>query len=179
LPRAAVLIVDDDAVFRAALRRFIESEGYEVVAVGDAESGLERLEARTFDLVLTDLRMPGVDGIEFLRRIRGLDPEAVCIVITGFGSAEHSIEALEAGAFWFIEKNYERIATFGGLIAKALEFRELKNSNQQLQRQLELRYGLEAIIGESDALQQALDVVRKVADTEASVLVLGESGVGK
>jgi len=179
LPRASILIVDDDAIFRAALRRFIETEGFKVVAVGDAESALERIEARHFDLVLTDLRMPGVDGIEVLRRIRNVDPDIVSIVITAFGSPERSIEALEAGAFWFIEKNYERIATFGSLIEKALELRALRSSNQQLQRQLELRYGLEAIIGESAALHESLEVVRKVADTDATVLVTGESGVGK
>ena len=166
-------------MFRAALRRFIENAGYEVSAVGDAATGMERLEARHFDLVLTDLRMPGVDGIEFLKQIRDHDPELISIVITGFGTAERSIEALEAGAFWFVEKNYERIATFGSLIEKALELRSLRNSNQQLQRQLKLRYGLGSIIGESEALYAALEIVRKVADTDATVLITGESGTGK
>ena len=176
---ASILIVDDDAVFRAALRRYLEREGFDVVSVGDATTGLERIETNPFDLVLTDLRMPGVDGIEFLRRMRRLDPELLSIVVTGFGSAEHSLEALEAGAFWFIDKNYDRIATFGALVHKALEFRELRRSNQQLQQQLEVRWGLDNIIGESRALKDTLELVRKVADSEATVLITGESGVGK
>lgn len=179
LSRASILVVDDDAVFRAALCRYLEGEGFTTVAAADAESGIEQLEVQSFDLVLTDLKMPGVDGIEFIGRIRKLDPDAVCIVITGFGSPERSVEALEAGAFWFVDKSYERIGTFAPLIEKALENRRLRTSNQQLQRQLEVRYGFENIIGRSDALNRATDIVRKVADTDATVLVLGQSGVGK
>jgi DNA-binding NtrC family response regulator len=179
LNRGSVLVVDDDAVFRAALRRYLDHEGYEVVSVGEADAGLEHLGARPFDVVLTDLRMPGVDGIEFIRRIRSMDAGTICIVITGFGSAERSVEALDAGAFWFIDKNYERISSFGSLLEKALELRQLRSSNRQLQRQLETRYGLDNIVGESEALRRTLDVVRKVADTDATVLLLGESGCGK
>ncbi len=179
LSRGSVLAVDDDAVFRAALQRCLERQGYEVAAVGDADSGVEQLETRPFDVVLTDLRMPGVDGIEFIRRIRRLDPEAVCIVITGFGSAERSIEALRAGAFWFIDKNYERIAAIAPLLERALDFRRLRTSNRQLQKQLEVRYGFENIVGESEALRATLELVRRVADTDTTILVLGESGSGK
>jgi DNA-binding NtrC family response regulator len=177
--RGSVLVVDDDALFRAALVRYLEGESFAVVAEGDANAALERIEQRPFDLVLTDLRMPGLDGIAFIRRVRALDPEAVCIVVTGFGSPERSIEALHTGAFWFIEKSYERIACLGPLVEKALEFRKLHGANRQLQRQLESRYGFENIVGESEALRATIDVVRKVADSEATALVLGESGVGK
>jgi DNA-binding NtrC family response regulator len=177
--RGSVLVVDDDALFRAALVRYLESESFAVVAEGDPSAALERIEQRPFDLVLTDLRMPGLDGIAFIRRVRTLDPEAVCIVVTGFGSPERSIEALNAGAFWFIEKSYERIACLGPLIEKALEFRRLHGANRQLQRQLETRYGFDNIVGESEALRATIDVVRKVADSEATTLVLGESGAGK
>jgi DNA-binding NtrC family response regulator len=99
--------------------------------------------------------------------------------VTGFGTPERSIEALDAGAFWFIEKDYERIGCLGPLIAKALEFRRLHSANRQLQRQLESRYGFENIVGHSDSLRATLDTVRKVADSDATVLVLGESGAGK
>ncbi|MFI5315647.1 MAG: sigma-54-dependent transcriptional regulator [Myxococcota bacterium] len=177
--RGSVLVVDDDALFRAALVRYLESESFAVVAEGDPNAALERLEQRPFDLVVTDLRMPGLDGIAFIRRVRALDPEAVCIVVTGFGSPERSIEALNAGAFWFIEKSYERIACLGPLVEKALEFRRLHGVNRQLQRQLETRYGFDNIVGESEALRATIEVVRKVADSEATALVLGESGSGK
>ena len=176
---ASVLVVDDDALFRAALVRYLEGEGFSVVAEGDPGAALERLEQRAFDLFVTDLRMPGIDGIAFIRRVRAHDPEAVCIVVTGFGTPERSIEALDAGAFWFIEKDYERIGCLGPLIGKALEFRRLHSANRQLQRQLESRYGFENIVGHSDSLRATLDTVRKVADSDATVLVLGESGAGK
>ena len=175
----AVLLVDDDAVFRAALQRELERTGFQTVAVSDAEAGLAELERAGFEAVLTDLRMPGVDGIEFVRRTREIDPNLVCIVVTGFGSTERSIEALDAGAFWFIDKTYDRMSAFSALLTKALEYRQLKRSNQRLQRQLETRYGFESIVGESDTLRDTLTIVRKVADTEASVLILGESGTGK
>ena len=123
--------------------------------------------------------MPGVDGIELIQHIRRLDPDAVCIVVTGFGSPERSIEALKAGAFWFIEKSYERLETVGCLIDKALEHRRMKTRTVQLQRQLQVRYGFENVIGESRALQNTLDMVRKVASTDVTVLIRGESGVGK
>jgi DNA-binding NtrC family response regulator len=177
--RATVLVVDDDAVFRVALERYLEHEGYAVLGVGDSESAINAIEARSIDLLLTDLRMPGTDGIELIRRTRNYDPEAVCIVITGFGTPERSIEALQAGAFWFIDKDYEQISAFGSLIAKALEHRRLRTRNRQLQQQLRVRYGFENIVGQSEGLRSALEIVRKVSDTDATVLVLGESGVGK
>jgi DNA-binding NtrC family response regulator len=177
--RASVLVVDDDAVFRVALARYLEKEGYAVLAVGDSESAAREIETRSIDLLLTDLRMPGADGIELIRRTRKHDPEAVCIVITGFGTPERSIEALQAGAFWFIDKDYEQISAFGCLIEKALEHRRLRTRNRQLQQQLRVRYGFENIVGQSEGLRAALEIVRKVADTDATVLILGESGVGK
>jgi DNA-binding NtrC family response regulator len=179
LSRDTVLVVDDDAVFRAALTRYLEQEGFETCSVASADAALAELDERPFDLVITDLRMPGVDGIELIRRVRKTDPEAVCIVVTGFGSPERSIEALEAGAFWFIEKSYERLEAFRGLIERALEQRRLRARNVQLQRQLQVRYGFENIVGESPPLRATLDTVRKVADSRATVLILGESGSGK
>ena len=177
--RGSVLVVDDDALFRAAVVRFLERENFAVVAEGDPSAALERVEQRPFDLVLTDLRMPGVDGVAFIKRVRALDPDAICIVVTGFPSPERSIEALAAGAFWFIDKNYDQIDALGPLVEKALEFRRLHGANRQLQRQLETRYGFENIVGESEPLRALLDKVRKIADSEATVLVLGESGAGK
>ncbi len=177
--RGSILIVDDDALFRAALARHLEGEGHEVAAAADPECAVERLEQGSFDVLLTDLKMPGQDGIALIERARQIDPDLVSIVITGFGSAERSIDALHRGAFWFIDKSFDRIAAFSPLVDKALDYRRLRSSNRQLQRQLEVRYGLDNIIGESDGLRSTLEMVRKVADSDATVLILGESGVGK
>jgi len=179
LVRGSILVADDDALFRAALVRYLEAERFDVASLADPEEALEALARRPFDVVLTDLKMPGLDGIELIRRARELDPTAVCIVITGFGSPERSIEALSAGAFWFIEKNYERISSLGPLLEKALELRQLRASNRRLQRQLESNYGFENLVGRSESLRRTLDVVQKVADTDATVLIRGESGTGK
>jgi DNA-binding NtrC family response regulator len=179
LVRGSILVADDDALFRAALVRYLEGEGFDVASLSDPEDALEALARRPFDVVLTDLKMPGLDGIELVRRARELDPTSVCIVITGFGSPERSIDALSAGAFWFIEKSYERIACLGPLVDKALELRQLRASNRRLQRQLESSHSFESIIGRSESLRGTLEIVRKVADTDATVLIRGESGTGK
>ena len=177
--RGSILVVDDDAVFGDALTRFLERHGYEVEAETRADSGLDALERAPFDVVITDLRMPGIDGIELVRRARSRDPDVVCIVITGYGTTEQSIKALREGAFWFIDKSYDDLETIGGLVEKGVEHRQLRRRNRQLEQQVRARYGFDNIVGESPALRQTLDLVRRVADTEATVLVLGESGTGK
>jgi DNA-binding NtrC family response regulator len=123
--------------------------------------------------------MPGIDGLELVRRARRRDPDAVCVVITGYGTAERSVEALREGAFWFVDKTYDALETIERLVEKGVEHRRLRRRNRQLERQVRARYGFDNIIGESAALRETLDVVRRVADTDATVLVLGESGTGK
>jgi DNA-binding NtrC family response regulator len=177
--RGSILVVDDDAVFRGALSRFLGEQDFAVEAVSSADAGLAALEGGPFDVVLTDLRMPGSDGIDLVRRARRHDPDCVCIVITGFGSAERSVEALREGAFWFVDKSYEDLSTIGGLIERAVEHRRLRLRNRDLERQVDSRHGFEGIVGRSPVLLETLDAVRRVADTEASVLLLGESGTGK
>ena len=177
--RGTILVVDDDALFREALTRFLDAAGHEVTSVGDPQRAVQKLEEGPFDLVLTDLKMPGMDGIALIQRIRQIDPDILSIVITGFGTTDRSIEALDRGAFWFIDKSYERISSFGLLVDKALEFQRLKTSNRRLQRQLEAKYGLSSIIGESEPIHSILDMIRRVAPTEARVLITGESGAGK
>jgi DNA-binding NtrC family response regulator len=179
LSRGAILVVDDDALFRAALRRSLEGKGYEVSAVGGASDALEALEQRAFDVLLTDLRMPGRSGIELIRQVRQAFPDVVCLLITGFGSAEASTATREAGGFWYVPKNYDQVDSMEPLIQSAIEHGRLQRTNRRLQRQLENRYGLQQIIGQSEALRATLDVVQRVADTDATVLILGESGVGK
>ena len=179
MSRRSVLVVDDDAVFRAALVRFLEGAGYEVSAAGEAETALRSLEERPFDLTVSDVRMPGLDGIELVTRIRAVDPDAAVVVLSGFGSPEMSADAHASGAVWYLEKDYKKFDLIQKVIDRELETRSLRRKNVQLQRQLEVRYGFENIVGESEALRTTLDLVRKVADTDATVLILGESGVGK
>jgi DNA-binding NtrC family response regulator len=173
----AVLVVDDDALFRSHLSSYLERNGFDVESVPDADTALDRLADRPFAVVVSDLRMDGVDGVELIRRVRQRHPDTECIAVSAYGRRSH--EAFEAGAFWYADKDQENPAGVAKLITRALERRRLRTRNRQLQRQLEARYGFENVVGESDALRQTLDVARKVADSQATVLILGESGVGK
>jgi DNA-binding NtrC family response regulator len=133
------------------------------------------------DLVLCDVKMPGIGGLELVRQIRDVQPELPCIVVTGYGSPENSVEALKAGAFWYLEKPLESAQhdVLKRLVDQAIEHSRLKAENRFLQRQLHSRYRFENIVGTSPALRRVLEVVEKIADTDSTVLITGESGTGK
>jgi len=137
--------------------------------------------AEHLDLVLCDVRMPGIQGLELVRQIHDLQPDLPCIVITGYGSAEASVDALRAGAFWYLEKPFDQTSldVVRRLVDQAIEHGRLKAENRLLQRQLRTRYRFENIVGASPALRYALEMVEKVADTDSTVLITGESGTGK
>jgi DNA-binding NtrC family response regulator len=133
------------------------------------------------DLVLCDVKMPGISGLELVRQIKDIHPDLPCIVVTGYGSAESSLDALRAGAYWYLEKPFEqaRLDVVRRLVEQAIEHGRLKAENRILQSQLHSRYRFENIVGSSPALRCVLDVVEKVADTDSTVLITGESGTGK
>ena len=133
------------------------------------------------DLVLCDFQMPGMNGLEVVKRIHETQPDLPCILITGFGSAERSLEALGAGAFWYLEKPFEqeRLDVIRRLVDQAIEHGQLKSENRRLQQELQSRYKFDRIVGRSAALRQMLSMVEKIADSESTVLVTGESGTGK
>ena len=147
----------------------------------DAGEAVAIVASQSVDLVLCDVQMPGINGLELVRQIRDLAPDLPCIVITGYGSAEQSVEALRAGAFWYLEKPFDQghLDVIRRLVEQAIEVGRLKAENRMLQRQLQSRYQFENIIGTSPALRSVLDVVAKVAETDSTVLITGESGTGK
>ncbi len=146
-----------------------------LAAVVDAASSVP------FDLVLCDVKMPGINGLELVRQIHEFQPDLPCIVITGFGSAEASIEALRAGAYWYLEKPFEqeRLDVVRRLVEQAIEHGQLKLENRRLQNALESKYQFDNIVGQSGPLMHLLSLVEKVADKESTVLICGESGTGK
>jgi DNA-binding NtrC family response regulator len=152
-----------------------------VLTARDANEALAIVSAEPVELVLADVRMPGLSGLELVRQIRDLAPDLPCIVITGYGGADQSVEALRAGAFWYLEKPFEqaRLDVIRRLVEQAIEVGRLKAENRMLQNQLRSRYRFESIVGNSPALRAVLDVVAKVADSDSTVLVTGESGTGK
>lgn len=182
LRKSQILIVDDEENYRKMLERILSrTKGYAISCARDADEALALLASQPIDLVLTDVKLPGINGLELVRQIHELKPDLPCIVITGFGGAANSVEALRAGAFWFLEKHFEHgdVDVVRRLVGQAIEHGRLKAENRILQNQLREKYGLENIIGKSEALQDVLDVVKKVADTDSTILITGESGTGK
>ncbi len=137
--------------------------------------------SQPLDLVLSDVKMPGINGLELVRQVHEIQPDLPCIVITGYGSAESSVDALRAGAFWYLEKPFEQghLDVVRRLAEQAIEHGRLKSENRHLQRQLESRYEFDNVVGDSHALRQVLDVVERVSAADSTVLVTGESGTGK
>ena len=176
-----VLVVDDEELYRRALERILLRAGHEVILVGDAQEALSAVSTNALDLVLCDWKMPGIDGLELIRQIRELEPDLPCILITGHGSARASVDALAAGAFWYLEKPFEQshLDVIRGLVHQAIEFGRLRSENRALHGQLRAKYKFESIVGKSAALRNVLETVEKVADTDSTVLITGDSGTGK
>ena len=178
---ATILVVDDEELYRRALERILRRVGHQVEMAPDATEALHVITAKPVDLVLCDIQMPGINGLELVRQIREMQPDLPCIVMTGFNTPENSLEALQAGSFWYLEKPFEqeRLDVVRQLVDTAIEHGRLKSENRQLHRQLRSRHKFDSIIGKSESLGRTLSIVEKVADTESTVLITGESGTGK
>jgi DNA-binding NtrC family response regulator len=179
--RAHILIIDDDDGYRSMLERILIRAGYSVTSACDGREGMDAVNSEQLDLVLVDINLPGINGIEVVRQIKEIDASLPCIVITGQGSAEYSLEALRAGAHWYLDKHFEQgnPDPIRRLVEQAVEHKRLKVENRLLQTQLRSQYGFGNIVGNSPALQESLEIVRKVADSDSTCLVTGESGTGK
>jgi len=176
-----VLVVDDDEHYRNAVQRILQRAGHRVTTAHDAADAMQTVTAEPVDLVLCDVKMPGISGLELVRRIHEAEPDLACIVITGYGGAEASVDALKAGAFWYLEKSMDGDShdVLRRLAQQAIEVGQLKAENRRLQQELQGRYRFDHVIGQSDSLRRVLDVVARVAETDSTVLVTGESGTGK
>jgi two-component system NtrC family response regulator len=173
-----ILIIDDDTSLRRVLEYNLQEEGYGVVAAANGGEGLACFDDLQPDLVITDLKMPGVSGFQVLKIIREKAPGLPVIVITAFGAVETAVEAMKLGAYDYITKPFNRDA-LRLTVRKALEMRGLSEENRRLRAELTDRAEFRNIIGVSRAMEQVFAVVRKVADTDATVLITGESGTGK
>jgi DNA-binding NtrC family response regulator len=176
--RAHILVVDDEINIRGALVTMLEKKGHQVRGVATAEEGLAQLEAAPADLVITDLRMPGIGGMEFLCRLKDRWPDTEVVVMTAYGSIDTAVEAMRCGAYDYLTKPIDR-ERFPIVINKALERHALTTENKQLRDRLETRTRFDHMVGESGPMQRVYSLVEMVADSDVTVLLTGESGTGK
>ena len=173
-----ILIVDDEEVLQDILTVLIRKEGHTPLVAGTGEAALTILDREEVDLVLLDLMLPGMHGMEVLREIRRRDPEQVVVMITAFSSIETAIEAMREGAFNYIPKPFKNEEVLLN-VRKGLETRRLTSENRALREQLRQRYGFDNIIGKSKPMQQVYELIQLAAPSKSNILVLGESGTGK
>ncbi len=176
--KGRALVVDDDRGVQTALRVNLSKHGFEVVVAGSPAEALAHLEEQPFDVVLTDVRMPGGTGLELLAEVKRRDPDVAVVVMTGFGSVEDAVEAMKAGAEDYIIKPIEKRELLV-ILDKALDHRALRVELRQLRRQVRARHSFERLIGQSPAMQRLYEEVAAVAATDATVLIEGPTGTGK
>jgi len=171
------LIVDDEKPTREGLRRSLEDE-FDVYTAGNADEALNVLATEHIDLVLTDLRLGGEDGMALIEKILQRPRPPICLLMTAYGSITTAVEAMKRGVYDFVTKPVN-IDELGLKIARAIKGRQTEQENVQLQQQVDKRFGLENLIGESTAMHEIFDTIRQVAPSRATVLLVGESGTGK
>ena len=176
--KPTLLIVDDEKPTREGLRAALEDR-FDVYIAEDARAGMELLERENFDVMLTDFRLPNEDGLKLIARAKSLTKPPICILMTAYGSEELAVEAMKRGADDYIAKGRLQIDELEMRIARALRTQKLETENVSLRQQLDTRFGLENIVGESPAMQEVFEVIKQVAPTRATVLLAGESGTGK
>jgi DNA-binding NtrC family response regulator len=175
---ADVLLVDDDKSVRLTLSTFLKKMGYKVDEAVNGKEAIDKLKSQCYDLMITDLKMKPVDGIEVLRTAKGINPLTEVVVLTGYGTVESGVEAMKLGAYDYITKPPD-LDEFRILVSKALERKELFTKVEWLQGELEKKYRFENIVGKSKEMLDVLTLVSKVAPTDSTVLISGESGTGK
>ena len=173
-----ILVVDDEETMRDSCQQALSREDNIVKVAEDGSTALAMLEKESFDLVILDLKMPGLSGMEVLKRIKQDDPEVVVVVITGYATVESAVEAMKSGAYDFIPKPFTP-ESLRAIVSRALEKRRLSLENILLRTQLKGKLGEDVIIGESTSMRKVEDLVRQVGPTDSAVLISGEAGTGK
>ena len=173
-----ILVVDDTAGVKDAISKILQKEGYSVITASDGEEGINLLQKYDIPLVLTDLKMPKVDGAELLKVAKTISADIEVILITGYGTVEVAVEVMKQGAFDFIQKPVDK-TTILNRVRNALEKQSLRLENRWLHEQLKTIQSSGTIIGKSAVMRKVMDLVGQVASSSATILVTGESGVGK
>jgi len=176
--REVVLVIDDKPNIREVLSAILENEGYGVETCESAEKALEKIPKILPDLILTDLKMPGIDGIELMKSVKAIDTHMPVILITAFGTITSAVEAIKAGAYDYLTKpiDYERLKI---LIKRALNEKEISTENRYLKEELEIKYSLNNLLGKSSVMRRLFSLIQTVSSSNSSVIIQGESGTGK
>ncbi len=173
-----VLIVDDEENTLRGLKQGLDNTAYTILLANRAKAAIEALQQHTVDVMLTDLRMPGMDGLELMKMAGKISPNTQTIMLTAYGSVENAVEAMKHGAFNYLTKPVN-LDNLDLLVKQAIQARELMTENIELRRRLEAKFGFENILGGSAAMQRVFESIRQIAPSKANVLILGESGTGK
>ena len=173
-----LLVVDDEKTQREGLRAALQ-ERFDVYLAEDAKAAMDLLEREHFDVLLTDFRLPSEDGMKLITRAKSLSKPPICILMTAYGSEELAVEAMKRGADDYVAKGRMQIDELEMRISRALRRQNLEVENVSLRQQLDSKFGLENLVGESPAMKEVFEIVRQVAPTRATVMLLGESGTGK
>jgi DNA-binding NtrC family response regulator len=176
--KGIIHVIDDEPIIHEVLSQLLTSEGYEVELSSSGEEALEKHSSQAYDLILLDLLMPGLDGIEVLKDIKKIDPQAIIIIITAYASVESAITAMKMGAYDYIQKPFkhdELLIT----IKRALEHKSLQEENIRLRDELTRKFGFENIIGRSKSMLKIFELIKATAPTRSTILIQGESGTGK
>ena len=177
-PDRSILVVDDEEAIRSSLSRMLQRENYQVDVAANPQEALVRLHGAQYGLVLTDVKMSGGSGLELVQTLKQVSPKSVSIVMTGYGTIEMAVQAMRVGAFDFITKPYE-IERVLVAVKNAFERRRLQVENESLRKAVRRQYGPENLLGSSPAIMELQRLIAKVANTDSTVLIMGESGSGK
>jgi len=178
MSKSKVLVVEDEELMRTILRNLLENEGYQVFTADSAENALEIFTATEIDLTLTDIRMAGMDGLDLLDQIKTIDTEALVIMMTAYSSVDSAIAALRKGVYDYVTKPFVNQDLLQR-VRNALRTKDLFRENRALRRELDQHYSFSEIIGNSAPIQAVFRLIKKVASTNANILVQGETGTGK
>jgi two-component system response regulator PilR (NtrC family) len=173
-----ILVVDDEISMREFLGILLEREGYRVDLADSGDGALSLLESATYDLVVSDIKMPGLDGLGLLTRIKELSPDTVVLMVTAFSAAEQAVEAMKLGAYDYIAKPFN-VDEIKIIVRNALDRRSLARENLRLREEVKGRYSFSGLIGKSKKMRDVYTLIEKVAGSTANVLIFGESGTGK
>jgi len=177
-PEEIILVVEDEDVARKNLEHILKKEGYGVVSVNSGEKALDLMKKRAFDLVLTDLKMGRVSGMEVMKMSRDSQPHTEVVVITGYATVDSAVEAMKEGAYHYISKPY-KIDEVRRVVKEALLKRKLQLENLELKETLKTFQQVPYIVGKSEAMRPVLETIQQISTSETNVLILGESGSGK